>query len=273
MIVTAQKVMFLLVLGTLLNCQSKHGHLEETDFEFPYIFNSLYGDTVKSTLFKAESISEEFPIFSGKFKFNDTIDINPKTIQKVTQEDYLEGYTSTRLRDSADVNGFEIYVDYERSVKYSRFYKDDSTNYIYYPVYFVNSTNSKKVFFGKDRYVFGIQEARDKADYGAWRPIESRGFDFCGNGHWGLIVHPKESVVVLMKKYDGNYKTEMRVRFEVGENIFVSKPFLGSIDEKQFSVRDSSFIQKELHETDGAAASWLFYGAVPKEEYWAGKSF
>ncbi|HMR88979.1 MAG TPA: hypothetical protein PKD51_12535 [Saprospiraceae bacterium] len=230
-------------------------------------------DTINSKLYKEESISEVFPIFAGKFKFHDSIDVNPKTIQKVKQDDYLGGYSSIGLSDSFDVNGLEIYIDYDKSVQYTRFFEYDSTNYIYYPVYFVNSTNSKKVFFGKDRYVFGIQEARDKKEFGIWLPIESRGFDFCGNGHWGLIVHPKEYVVVLMKKYFGNYQTEMRVRFEVGENIFVSKPFTGRINEKQFSIKDSSFIQKELLETNGIAASWLFYGAVPKEEYWAGKSF
>lgn len=164
-------------------------------------------------------------------------------------------------------------MDYESSVKYNRNYQNDSTLYDHYPVYFVNSTNTDKVFFGKDSYAFGIQEAIAKEKYIIWRPIEGRGYDFCGNGHWGLIVHPREFVLVLMRKYEGDYETELRVRFKVDENIVISRPFKGRINVSQFSVRDGSYIEKELQETDGKAATWLFYGSHPKEEEWVMKTY
>jgi len=144
---------------------------------------------------------------------------------------------------------------------------------LYYPVYFVNSNNSDKIFFIKDKYAFGIQEALEKKKFGNWLPIESRGFDFCGNGYSGLIVHPQEFVVILMKKYDGDLETAMRARFQVGENIIVSKPFKGRINKNQFKIKDSSYIQGRLQKTNGKAASWLFYNAVPKEEEWVVKTF
>lgn len=266
------RIIFIVFVGTFLNCKTESGEVEDIAFKLPFIFNSHYGDTLNSSLFMAELITEIFPIFAGKYKFKDTIDVNPETIDKIAQEDYFGGYSSTRLGDSADVNGFELYVDYSKSVLYNNYYKYDKNKFIYYPVYFVNSTNSNKVFFGKDSYAFGIQEARDKAEQGFWRPIECRGFDFCGNGHWAIIVHPRELVLILMRKYDGNYETEMRVRYEVGDNIFVSKPFVGKICESQFYLRESSRVQKRLHKTEATEASWLFYGAIPKEEEWGGKS-
>jgi len=143
----------------------------------------------------------------------------------------------------------------------------------YYPVFFVNSTPSDKLFLGKDRYVFGIQEAFDTCDFGSWLPIEGRGFDFCGNGYWKLVVHPEEFVIVLMRKYKGGFETGVRVRFQLGESLYVSKPYKGVINEKQFLVEDSSYFDDRLKETDGRAANWLFYGAVPKEEEWVVKTF
>ncbi len=45
---------------------------------------------------------------------------------------------------------------------------------------------------------------------------------------------PKEFVTVLIPKYEGNYKTKLRLRFSNGENLYISEPFEGVIDKKQF---------------------------------------
>jgi len=267
-----KEIILIVVVGTLICCQTINDKVEVVVFNTPQIINSQFDDSIKSTLFHAISISEVFPAFIGKFKFQDIIDINPVKRDTIIYKDFVDGYSRIRLNDSLDVNGFELIADYENSVKYNRYYEYDSTLYNYYPVYFVNSTNTDKVFYGKDSYVFGIQEALVKEKYGEWRPIEGRGFDFCGNGRWGLIVHPQEFVLVLMRKYDGDYETEIRVRFEVGENIFVSRPFKGKINKSQFSIQDSSYLERRLKETDGKAATWLFYGAITKEEEWTVKT-
>jgi hypothetical protein len=262
-----------LFIGTLISCQPTSEKSELTVFKSPQIVNSQLNDSIKSTLYQAEYVSEVFPTFVWKFKFQEEIDINPEKRDTTVYKDFIDKYSRRGLTDSLGINGLELIVDYDNSVKYNRYYQYDSSLYDHYPVYFVNSTQTDKVFYGKDSYVFGIQEAVDNIKYGEWRPIEGRGFDFCGNGRWGLIVHPQEFILVLMRKYEGDYETKMRVRFEVGENIFVSRPFKGRINEHQFSIQDSSYLEKRLQETNGKAATWLFYGAVPKEEEWAVKTF
>lgn len=262
-----------IVIGTLLSCQTNSRKRELTEFEVPQVINTQFNDSIKSIPYQAKSVTAVFPFFVGKFKFQEKIDVNPEKRDTTINRDFIKEYSPRRLTDSLDINGLELIVDYNNTVKYNRYYELDSILYDHYPVYFVNSTKTDKMFYGKDSYVYGIQEAVDNEKYGKWRPIEGRGFDFCGNGKWGLIVHPQEFILVLMRKYEGDYKTDMRVRFEVGENIFVSRPFKGRLNERQFSIQDSSYLQQRLQETDGKAATWLFYGAVQKEEEWTVKTF
>lgn len=268
-----KEIILIIVIGTLLSCQTNSEKSELTEFEAPQIINTQCNDSIKSIPYQAEFVTEVFPSFVGKFKFQEKIDVNPEKRDTTIYRDFIEGYSLRRLTDSIDINGLELIVDYNNTVRYNRYYQFDSTLYDHYPVYFVNSTKTDKVFYGKDSYAFGIQEAVENEKYGNWRPIEGRGFDFCGNGEWGLIIHPGEFILVLMRKYKGDFNSDMRVRFEVGENIFVSRSFKGSLNESQFSIQDSSYLEQRLQETDGKAATWLFYGAVPKEEEWAVKTF
>ncbi len=261
-------IISLAAIGACLSCQNKTA---SAVFEIPDIVNSQFSDTVTSKPFKARYLSEVSPGFVGKYKFQKEIDINPENRDTTTYKDFIEGYSPARIQisDSIDVNGFELIVDYEKTVRYNPFYEQGSKLFDHYPVYFVNSTHTDKMFFGKDSYVFGIQEALSPDNWGEWRPIEGRGFDFCGNGRFGVIVHPNEFVLVLMRKYEGDFKTALRVRIEVGNSVYVSKPFVGMIDECQFEIKNDSYLESRLQETNGKAAAWLFYGAVPKQEEWA----
>ncbi|MBK9525698.1 MAG: hypothetical protein IPO39_13415 [Bacteroidetes bacterium] len=164
--------------------------------------------------------------------------------------------------DTLRTDGFEIYSDYKTKVS-----KIDYTGMkgkYFYPVYLVNQTPTTKVMIGKDSYVFAIQEALDTNH--DWRPIEGRGFEFCGNGYWGLKIYPKEFLTFLMPKYQGNYKTKIRVRIKIGDIIYVSKPFEGTINEKQFyHNKKDDYHYKRLLENRASAIQHLFYGAEPLE--------
>lgn len=256
----------------IISCQSKS--TVNTTFTLPKVINTSISDSVKAIPFTEHFVSEVYPQYIGKFKFSDMIDINRKKQDTLFNKDYISEYDLYKLKDSFDVNGFEIIPDYNTSIPYPTYFVQNE----YYPVYFVNSTSSEKLFLGKDGYCLGIQEAFEAdegraAHWGKWNPIEYRGYDFCGNGRWGVIVHPNEFVVVLMKKYTGTYKTKLRVRFQMNQSIFVSKSFDGCINRDQFSIRDSSYLQNTLRDTDGQAAHWLLYGAFPRKETWAVKSF
>lgn len=165
---------------------------ELKSFDLPELSNSLY--TEKDTIhpFVAENIEGVFPLFVGKFAFQKELDINPHLADTVAYEDFIEAYSKKDIPDSLDINGLDLRVDYETTVAYNPFYKIwDSTALAYFPVYFINSSQEDKVLYGKDGHVFGIQEAVDREHHNWWHPIESRGFDFCGNGKWGLIIHPQ----------------------------------------------------------------------------------
>lgn len=264
-------IIFLLLFGLLSACGPEQNAFEHEVFEFPEIVNSQFADTIPSELFESNHVSEVFPTFAGKYKFGERIDISPEKRDTSLYREYIEQYPRIDIEDTLDITGFEIVIDYQTTIKYNK-YRQDSTLYDHYPVYFINSTNTDKVFPGKDSYVTGIQEALDTEKWGEWRPIEARGYDFCGNGRWGLIVHPKEFVLVLMRKYKGDFETKLRVRFQLGENRYVSKPFNGVVNPNQFSIQDSSYLKQELNETSGHAADWLFYGASPDKKEWAEKN-
>ncbi len=73
-------IILTLLIGTLVCCQSNNDKKEIVVFKPPKIINSQFNDSIKSTLFQATSISEVFPAFAGKYKFQDLIDINPEII-------------------------------------------------------------------------------------------------------------------------------------------------------------------------------------------------
>lgn len=263
-------ILFVLNIVPIISCQYDKEHQENIlEFKIPEIVNTQFPDSILSKPFKSDYVSEVFPTFIGKFEFQNKVDINPKYRDTIIPTEYLEEYSEIRIGDSLDANGFELIVDYDKTVKYNRYYDTDSILFDHYPVFFVNSSNSDKIFLAKDSYVFGIQEALDTLNWPQWRPIEGRGFDFCGNGKWGLIVHPNEFILVLMRKYEGNFKTGIRARFQIGENIYVSKPFKGTINSNQFNIKDDSSLKSYLQKSHGRAATWLFYGAEPHENKWA----
>jgi hypothetical protein len=134
----------------------------------------------------------------------------------------------------------------------------------YYPVYIVNQTPNTKLFIGKDGHIFAIQEALDEEGY--WRPIEGRGFDFCGNGYWGLKIHSDEFITVLFPKYEGDFKTKLRVRIKNDDMIYVSLPFDGVINKNQFILdKERDYHYRKLIENRAGAIQYLFYGAQPLE--------
>ncbi len=252
-------------------CRQKEIKTEKT-FHCPVIVSDAIPASVRNAAFESDEIVDVYPKFMGKYKFCDRLYLD-SAIGIFSNDEKIREYDFIGIFDSIDVNGFELFTDYETTVYLPSRWIEDSVAYPYYPVYFVNSTATDKMVLGKDSHLFGIQEAVNRFNYNQWQPIEYRGFDFCGNGTWGMVVHPGEFVLILMQKYAGEVKTAMRTRFRIGETTYVSKPFLGFVNPEQFSIKDSSYLQIRLQETNGNAANWLLYGAIPDEEEWAVKTF
>ncbi len=206
---------------------------------------------------KEEYVSEFFPKFVGKYKYTDTLHLSDRWTKDTTlKNDFIWDYSGLDT-DKLTFNGFEIIPDYSTTIYWHMYGPCNA----YYPVYIVNETSEIKEFFGKDGHVFGLEEALDSSKY--WRPIEGRGFDFCGNGHWRIKVHPQEFMVVLFPKYLGTFKTKLRVRISNLNSVFVSNSFEGVISEKQLSLRKGDYLYRMLMENKENVVEGCFYGAIP----------
>lgn len=242
-------------------CSSKQNQksLEAGRFKLPVIIQGINTDTVKA--FDVKEMQEIFPSLIGKYKFGDTVNFSKRMQLPISEKDYLWEVRNAYKSDSLSSDGLQIIPDYKTSVAYA---KGEPANHLYFPVYIINETNEPKIFFGKDEHGFAIQEAIDTSDYSLWHPIEAQGYDFCGNGCFRKKLNPKEFLVFLMPKYSGSYNTSLRIRFRIGENVFISKEYPGTINATQFEIDKNDWIYDRLKESKGLAAGALFYGGRPK---------
>lgn len=255
-----------LISLSMISCSEKKNISEEQSsvFTLPHIyqFDNSFKDSV--SFFEAENIVDASTYFINKFNFSDTVMIDNEGDRSTSfGRDYIMGdSTSMRiLRDSLSSDGLQVFADYKMTIPVN--WKSISKGGYYYPVFVVNETNSDKFFTARDHYVSAIQEAKDSN--GNWRPIESRKFDFVGNGRWGLIIHPNEFALFLTAKYKGSFKTILRVRMGVGDMTYLTKGFEGTINEKQFHLEPGSYQYEEYKKNLPVSLTRRFLGASPLE--------
>lgn len=210
-----------------------------------------------------DSISEVWPQFVGRFALADTLVLeHPLT---ATDADWLRYFAAMRAaQDSATLNtdGLELVVDptqplvYQQDVPAAERARAPAQRVL--PVFVVNTTARTKLLAGKNIRMFAIQEAQDRQ--GEWRPIESEGLDFCGNGRWLLKLHPRQLGLFFVQQYEGPFATRLRVRLQNGESRYVSAPYPGYIREQQFLAPAQ---QVNKLRDNRAAVDWLYYGAEP----------
>ncbi len=252
----------LILLTILFSCkQSDKANKAISIFTKPFI---IQPSTKDSLSYKDIDFVNDFsPLFIGKYKYCDTLFISDKRYRETNYHNDFFDESLFGYLDSIMTDGFELFPDYNSTVYRNEY--DSKFAHYYYPVYLVNQTPSTKSFMGKDSYIFGLQEAIDTN--GRWRPIEARGYDFCGVGYWGLKVHSQEFVTILFQKYSGSYKTKIRVRIKNGDNIYVSKPYDGTINEKQLYIKKDSYLYREMSYNKSRTIQDLFYGAEPFGSY------
>jgi hypothetical protein len=258
-----KQLIAILCLLPLITCknQGKINIEVNRDFKIPIAIQEPTKDTIH--LSKSDFLDHASFRFYGKYKFADTINLDKKLYaHEAYIDDFISEYSGPRGDDTLTTDGFQLFADYKTNI-YTKYRHEKKYNN-YFPVYVVNETSQTKVFIGKDSYVFGLQEAVDTSYYDTWRPIESKGFDFCGNGYFGLKVHPGEFVVFLVPKYEGDEKQPMRIRLKVGESIYLSQSYEGVFNRKQFNIKKDTWSHRMLKEDKVSAIQWLFYGAIPK---------
>src|SRR6185295_1398264 len=163
-------------------------------------------------------IDDASTFFINKYRFGDTVKIDNEGDRNTTfGSDYITGDSASlrRLRDSLSSDGLQVIPDYSMNIPVR--WTTNSKNGFYFPIYVVNETKSDKLFTVRERYVSAIQEAKDRGQ--KWRPIKSRKFSFVGNGRWALIIHPNEFAMIITAKYEGSFKTLLRVRMRIGDVV------------------------------------------------------
>ena len=248
-----------IILSTFILFACNEANKKNIQFSKPVIKQPFTKDTI--AYFDVDSIDGVYPIFLGKYLIADSLFISGIPKRDTTYRKDIIGLDSYfNLWDSLELanDGFEIIPDYAKDVYYNTY---TFQPHYYFPVYIVNQTNTIKGFIEKDNYVFGIQEALDSNNY--WRPIESKGMDFCGNGMYGIKVHPQEFITILFPKYTGNYKTKLRIRIKIGDNIYVSQSYYGKINRNQFHLKRDSYEFEKLKEDKEEVITWSFYGGEP----------
>lgn len=266
MIFNAQQLFHFFLFGIFLT--SCHNDQNSQLFTIPHVLNSSLPDSVKSEKYKSDHILQSRLIYAGKFKFNDVIDINEELRDSNYYKDHLDSYQYRELEDPIDLNGFEIFTDYEQSIKYDIDEFKLGHVYDFYPIFLVNSTHRDKLFHGHNSTAYGIQMAAAEEKWDYLKPIEQIGYNHCGMGDFAITIHPREFIVLLAKKYAGNFKTTLQVRIKNQENTIVSHTFIGTIDKKQFLIKKDSRLQKRLLKSNGLAGVHLFCGAFFTDEYW-----
>ncbi len=107
-----------------------------------------------------------------------------------------------------------------------------------YPLYVYNSSSQyvevQMPLQGDDLYF--IIEALDQSKN--WKPIEywdQPGF-LCGTGHEDYVLKPKHFIVSAVKKYNGDYKTKMRIKLKSFDKTYYSNEFSGTMNLNQFDA-------------------------------------
>lgn len=230
-------------------------------FETPKVIQHPTNTPLENLLMDTMSFANYWIV--EKYRFNDEIYYrkHPHTKYIKFKSDMVAESMLTQLLDTTNNHGFQIITDYTTTLY--DYYGDDLTPYACFPVFIVNPTQSTKVFVAKDSYVFAIQEAMDPHNE-QWYPIEFLPYDFCGNGYYGIKVHPKEFVMIVAPKFQGDTKGMLRIRLKIGEDIYVSQPYEGYFNSGQFVP--PYFLQKRIDDPERLKYGIVrdFIGAVPK---------
>lgn len=103
----------------------------------------------------------------------------------------------------------------------------------YFTAYLVNTTDSVFKAERQDGSLIMIQEALDEK--GNWKPIEYWTYSGCGNSYFNpLKLDSGKCVLIPIKKYTGDFKTKMRLKFKNWNDIIYSDTFEGTIEKSQF---------------------------------------
>lgn len=107
-----------------------------------------------------------------------------------------------------------------------------------FPVFVINKSDSPNTLWIEDGSIAMIYEAVDRS--GNWKPIEFKTYSWCGNSYWDLNLEKDQFALFKVPQQSGDFKTRLRLKARIGEQVFYSNEISGSIHTRQFDFNDSS---------------------------------
>ncbi|WP_417266206.1 hypothetical protein [Brumimicrobium sp.] len=108
----------------------------------------------------------------------------------------------------------------------------------HFVAYLINTSDSTFSSKLQDGSLLMIQEAMNEKE--EWVPIEYWVKSGCGNSYRTLNLKPGQQVMIPIKKYQGSFKTKIRLKLQTGKEVFYSQTFEGAIELTQFNKETES---------------------------------
>jgi hypothetical protein len=160
---------------------------------------------------------------------------NPKNKLKIIVDTSQVAVKELNFNETFSLN--KIYSSYPRQVltkdKKNIFHKinlakDTTINVIAQPVYIANLSKEIRYLKGISGHISVTQQAKDKNN--KWRDIETPIRPGCGMVRYICELNPDDFVLTTVLRFNGNYKTQLRIKLEANSQTYYSAPFIGFID-------------------------------------------
>ena len=204
---------------------------------FPIGFNFTENLEVKELRYMFDSVRvKKIPFDSVLPKFNFKIIIDTSYIIAESRFEYKFLPRPKNVIQDGLINGkIPTEFDQKKSMEIINEYiknknKLTETKVECYPLLIYN--NSDKDAFINSEF---IQEAKDID--GKWKPIEfTFEYEMCGTGKGHQsILDPKKYAAFAIIKYNGDFKTKIRIKLRNNKHIYYSNEIEGSINRSQFN--------------------------------------
>ena len=102
-----------------------------------------------------------------------------------------------------------------------------------YPLYILNNSDSTTALECHESRIVLVQEALDSNN--SWKSIEYFHFSGCGSSFNKIPINGKSSIFTTIYKYEGNFKTKLRVKVLSNRKKYLSNEYESTINYSQLS--------------------------------------
>ena len=229
-----------ILIGALLSCNNKEANLTIQSNGRIVIVDSS-GRTNNLWAYQSNERYGYYPIYYiGNQK--DTIRLGPRKIpgRIPSQADY---YSSKNIA-CADSSKLSLTVDTSFSLTHTDYYShysattgkeivDSTKQFKSFPIFVRNLCDSVMLLGRFSEVAYMIRQAKD--EQGNWVDIEVPIRYSCGTGARHIALEPDQTIIAMLIRYKGDFKTTCRLKFSNWKGTIYSNTFTDYIDEKQLT--------------------------------------